>query len=582
MRAIMATLLMALLMLSPTIAASEESLPVDQAFSLSVERTDGRLELRWAIANGYYLYRDHFGIVRGGEDVAFSVSEGKVKDDPGFGPVEVLYDEAVVTVPIDGTGAIQLTYQGCQDGGICYLPETRHIDLASLELTHDQRAGGQFSADAGAGVSSLAAAGIVISAEADEPSTILRTDSGFWIALSFLGFGMLLAFTPCVFPIYPIVLGMLGRQGETMSAGRGFLLSSTYVVSLALAFAIVGALVGWTGQNVQYALQSPVTTAIIAIVFLGLAAASFGWFELQLPGFMTARIGSGAGGRGSVGSAAALGFSSSLLVGPCVTAPLAGALVYIAQGGDWRVGALALFALGLGKGIPLIAMATFGGGLMPRAGRWMEAVRRVFGFSFIAMAVWIAAPLLPEGVEPVLYAAVVLVAAADLFLRGRALRTKNAALALAMLGAGLTFGSIADADTHTRAEARISRQAPQTLAFAAARTVDELVEAFETADGQPTMIYVTAEWCTTCRVIERSVFPDAGVVDALAGVDLVKLDVTAFDGATQTLLSELAVAGPPTILFFGGDRREVAGTRLIGYVSPDKLVGAAARAMATR
>lgn len=582
MRAIMATLLMALLMLSPTIAATEEPLPVDQAFSLSVERADGRLELRWAVANGYYLYRDHFGTVRGGEEVAFSVSEGKLKDDPGFGPVEVLYDEAVVTVPIDATGAIQLTYQGCQDGGICYLPEKRHIDLASLEVTHDQRAGGQFDADAGAGVSSLAAAGIVISAEADEPSTILRTDSGFWIALSFLGFGVLLAFTPCVFPIYPIVLGMLGRQGETMNAGRGFLLSSTYVVSLAFAFALVGAVVGWTGQNVQFALQSPVTTAIIAIVFLGLAGASFGWFELQLPGFVTARPGRSTGGRGSVGSAAALGFSSSLLVGPCVTAPLAGALVYIAQGGDWRVGALALFALGLGKGVPLIAMATFGGGLMPRAGRWMEAVRRVFGFSFIAMAVWIAAPLLPEGVEPVLYATVVLVAAFDLFLRGRELRTKNAALALAMLGAGLTAGSIADADTHTRAETGVSVQASPALAFATARTVDELVEAFETADGQPAMIYVTAEWCTTCRVIERSVFPNAGVVEALAGVDLVKLDVTAFDGATRTLLSELAVAGPPTILFFGGDRREVAGTRLVGYASPEALVGATAKAMASR
>lgn len=576
MRAITAALLTALLMLSPATAAPGQPLPVDEAFSVSAERIDGRIELRWAIAQGHYLYRDHFRISSDEEDIPFGVSEGEMKVDPGFGTVEVLFDEAVVTLAGHEAGVIQLVYQGCQDDGICYRPETRYIDTASLDISQDASAFGRTGPNGSAESSRLAAAGIVIADDADASSAILLTDGAFWIALSFLGFGVLLAFTPCVFPIYPIVLGMLGRQGQSMSAGRGLLVSSTYVVSLALAFALAGALVGWTGQNVQFALQSPITTAAIAIVFLVLAAASFGWFELQLPGFLTNRLARSAGGGGSLGSAAALGFGSSLLVGPCVTAPLAGALVYIGQGGDWRVGALALFALGVGKGLPLIAMATFGGRLMPRAGRWMEAVRRLFGYGFVLMSIWIAAPLLPQGIEPLLYATVALVGAADLFLRARGGWAKTAS-ALAMLGVGLMAGSLIPGETPMQAEARISLQSPPatSLAFVTARSTDELIGAFDKADGRPVMVYVTAEWCTICRSIERSVFPREEVADALENVHLIKLDVTDFDSSTQSLLSELAVAGPPTMLFFDSARREVGGTRLIGNLSAGELVDAA-------
>lgn len=581
MRIITAALLAALLMFSPAAAAPGQPLPVDDAFSLSAERTDSGILFTWSIAPDYYLYRDHFGLSADGAEIAFDASPGETKVDPGFGTVEVLFGLATVTIDEPAGDVMRIVYQGCQDGGICYPPEIRYVDTASLAISNDPVS--FTGSDPVSDGSLLAAAGIVIADDAASPASILRSDSHLWIVLSFLGFGLLLAFTPCVFPIYPIVLGMLGRQGEKTTPARGLLLSSTYVVSLAFAFALVGALVGWTGHNIQFALQSPLTTAAIAVVFLGLAAASFGWFELQLPGFVTSRLARASGGGGSVGSAAALGFSSSLLVGPCVTAPLAGALVFIGQGGDWRIGALALFALGLGKGLPLIAMATFGGQLLPRAGRWMETIRRLFGYGFVLMSVWIAVPLLPQGLEPMLYAAVVLVAAADLLLRSRRLWAK-AGLGLALLGASALAGSLLGSESDMRAEARISLSSTpvHALDFATARTTQELIGAFDAAQGRPVMVYVTADWCTICRTIERSVVTAEDVGVALQQVHLIKLDVTDFDSNTQSLLSELAVAGPPTMLFFGSERREVPGTRLIGSISVDQLVQAAASAGAAR
>jgi thiol:disulfide interchange protein DsbD len=277
-----------------------------------------------------------------------------------------------------------------------------------------------------------------------------------------------------------------------------------------------------------------------------------------------------------------LGFSSALVVGPCVTAPLAGALLYIAQGGDWRLGALALFALGMGKGLPLIVMAGFGGRLLPRAGRWMQAVRRLFGFGFIAMAIWIAAPLLPQGFDLALYAMVALALAADLALRSRALWSKSASLMLAVAASSMVIASLADGATTPPAPARISLSAsvpPRSpLRFVRTETIEGLVKQFEAADGKPIMVYVTADWCVICRSIERGVLPVEEVVNALKDMHLVKLDVTDFSKDTQALLNELKVAGPPTVMFFDAARREVAGTRLIGGMSSAELAQSARRA----
>lgn len=550
-------------------AIPAEPMKVDKAFILDASRAGSGTALTWQVADGYYLYRDHFSITIDGEDVVFDVSEGVEKSDPGFGDVEVLYRQAIVTLPMR-SGTAQVIYQGCQDGGICYRPEVRYVDLTSHEIRTGPAAGSMV--DRGGDGASLADAGIVLADGADPSSAVLRGGNPAWIAISYLGFGLLLAFTPCVFPMYPIVLGMLGRGRAGSSASRGFVLSSAYVLSLAFAFGLVGAVVGWTGQNIQFALQSPLTTLAMAVLFVVLAAASFGAFELQLPNFVTSRASKFQSGQGgSVGQAAALGFTSSLIVGPCVTAPLAGALLYIGQGGDWRVGAIALFMLGLGKGLPLIVLSTVGSGLLPKAGRWMETVRRLFGFAFIGMAIWIATPLMPMGFDVALYAMLALALAADLVVRARTRTSRTAALMIAIVSGGGLVDLAADGTGITKATARISITAqvppksPPT--FHKARSAADLVKQFQAADGKPLLVYVTADWCVICRTIERSVLPDAEVVAALEGMRLVRLDVTEFDEESQAVLGQLKVAGPPTMVFFSASRREVADTRLVGAVS---------------
>ena len=576
MRSIVSVLMTLFLSLNSALAQPAKPLNVDDAFALSVARNGEELALRWTIVPGYYLYRDNVRITQGTHEVPFTVSDGVEKDDPGFGSVEVIFDEAVAILMPETREPLRVDYQGCQDGGICYRPEARMVAPDTLVVTN---AVSGFIAPATVD-NSLAAAGIAIADDSGVASSILEGSSVVWITLSFLGFGLLLAFTPCVFPIYPIVIGMLGRQGERTSAGRGFALSTTYVVGLALAFALIGAVVGWSGQNIQFALQSPATTAAVAVLFLILASSMFGAFELQLPSAFTSRF-AGRSSGGSLGSAGALGFSSALIVGPCVTAPLAGALVYIAQGGDWRLGALALFALGLGKGLPLIAMATFGAGLLPRAGRWMEEIKRLFGFGFIAMAIWVATPLMPLAMDLSLYALLLIVAAVDLVLRISSRRAKAAAMGLTLVAGVLALGALDGSGKPMQALARIAlRSTPpiqSDLVFTTTASREGLLHAFDVAGEktQPMMLYVTADWCVICRTIEREVFPSEGVAAALGGVHLVKFDVSEFDAAAQSVLDELKVAGPPTMMFFDPARRELRGTRLIGSIEPSDLIESA-------
>jgi len=602
-----ASCFLATIAVSAVALAIEPPLPMDQAFRMEAGRDGSDIAIRWQLEDGYYLYREYLSVTGvGGKPLEMATPPGVIKEDPGYGSTEVYYGTATATVAGPVTGSLNVTYQGCQDGGLCYPPTTVEIDAATLEPKSDTGKSGLQTA-----LQSQAAFPLVSKApKAADSSSIRISDQStngvvgslldrggvLFLIVGFLGLGVLLAFTPCVFPMYPILAATLTREGESLSTGRGFALSSTYVLALAAAFSLFGVVAAWWGQSFQIALQSPAATLIVAAIFVALALSSFGLFELQLPSFLRNRLTARRGSGGSLASSAALGFSSALVIGPCVTAPLAGALLYIAQTGDVVLGATALFALGVGKGIPLILMGTFGSGLLPRAGQWMERVRQVFGFLFFATAVWLVDRLLPAGTGLLLWSVLaitfaVFIGAFDQMrpeVGGAARLAKSAGILVGLYGVILGIGglsgatdplkplaTIAAASSGDATPARvIGKDSFQSIASAA--DLSSLLR----ADGPaaPTLVYFTADWCVTCRVIERSVLPDATVADALDGIRLVSVDLSEITEANQSLMKELQVVGPPTMLFLDRDNQEVQDTRLVGEITADTVTVSASSA----
>lgn len=589
--------------------AQQAPLPMDEAFRPSLSRiSPTEIAVNWQIEPGYYLYREYLAAKNGdGSPITLETEPGRVKEDPGFGSTEVYYDTASAKL-VGEAAIIDLTYQGCQDGGLCYPPVTKTIDASLLQFdsANDDQAsavspGSTSSANEWARLSTETAEFSLAQDTATSGVETLLARGGLpLLLLGFVGFGVLLAFTPCVFPMYPIVAAMLSREGESLSPKRGLLLSSVYVGALALAFGLFGLVAAWSGQNLQFALQSSAATLVIAGLFLALALANFGLFELQVPATISSRLASQRSRGGSLGGAATLGFTSAFLIGPCVTAPLAGAFLYIARTGDTVVGAAALFALGIGKGIPLIAMATIGGKALPRAGAWMASIRSAFGFGFMGTAVWMISPLLPVGI--VLLAWACLAVTVGIFLAqlhnegapaGIRILARSAAVlsivwgALLLVGVGLGAHDPLAPLEPLRVGPDIAATAKINVTksdFGHIASTDDLRSklAEARADDKPSLIYVTADWCITCRGIERSILPADRVSAALGGVNLLTIDMTSTTPATQQLLASLKAIGPPTMIFFDRDSREVAGTRLVGEVTVNRLASSALTAKSAR
>ncbi|MHA6643474.1 protein-disulfide reductase DsbD [Mesorhizobium sp. A623] len=576
-------------------AALAEPLPANEAFRLHVSGApDGTVQLDWTIADGYYLYRDHIKAKGAdGEDVKVETPTGTQQDDPNFGPMEVYYGRAVASMPTQGTGTVELVYQGCQVDGICYRPETRIIDAVTLAVSDPYADGGapmlQWAIEDAAAppnesaVSSSTPRTFAIAQEQGLVPSLLERGGTVFVIASFLLFGLALAFTPCVFPMYPILAATLAREGDRLTPRRGFLLSAIYVVFLAIAFALLGAVAGWSGQNLQMALQSPITAGVVAVIFAVLALSMFGLFELQLPSAWTnAIVARTGGGGGSKRSAAVLGFSSALIVGPCVTAPLAGALLYIGQSANVALGAAALFALGIGKGIPLIVLATMGGGALPRAGAWMENAKRLFGFGFLGSAIWMATPLLPAGLDLALWAAL-LIGVASFFFSAKWAGTRVTARALGatslIYGVILMVGAASGGANPLKPLAAFtggSTAAGSALVFSDTNSTGDLQARLDSSkDTKPTLVYFTADWCVTCRSIERSVLTDTTVRAGLGDFTLIKADLSDLTKQNTELMQKLDVAGPPTMVFFDRASREAAGTRLIGDVTVQNLTRSA-------
>ncbi|MDL2409115.1 protein-disulfide reductase DsbD [Rhizobium calliandrae] len=589
--------------------AAETPLGMNDAFKFSVDRAqNGGIHLHWEMPSGYYLYRQYLSAeASDGSSVRLLTAPGVEKNDPNFGKSEVYFDRADAELgPV--SSSVTVTYQGCQEHGLCYPPARRIIDPATLAVSEQPvfspPTGGKSAwsktapADKTKDVqrSATVAPDIAVADQDDIVGGFLSRGGVPLLLAAFVGFGILLAFTPCVFPLYPILAATLSREGEKLDARRGFILSASYAIALASAFGIFGAAAAWTGENLQIALQSPITVVAVALIFALLGLSMFGLFELQLPAAWVANLSRfGRGRGGSVGSAAILGFSSAFIIGPCVTAPLAGALLYVARTGDIALGVTLLFALGLGKGVPLVIFGTAGGQALPRAGAWMASVKHVFGFVFFAFAIWTAQPVLsqslPLGLWAVWAMAIAVFLGAFDVTKGRTTPMRMGLQSLGLLAAvyavilvvGLAAGSIdpvrpLDGFGGVQTVSRTNPEARMATLASRSQLTTELDAA--RLDGKASLVYFTADWCVSCRSIRRNVFSQQKIADALTPLKTFKVDLTNIGADQRDLMRALGVVGPPTMIFFRPDHQEAKGGRLIGEFGPDDVLKAASAAKA--
>ena len=571
--------------------AQQEFLPVDQAFRLSVSRDgDGQVRLNWDIREGYYLYRQQMKVETdpAGGALQLKWPAGTPKTDETYGVSEVYHDQVSVLVKATDARALTIGWQGCAEAGLCYPPQTRRVNLADIAAT--------LAAPADPAATRLAPAPLgALGEDQDLAERLSRLHLG-WMLVVFFGMGLLMTFTPCVLPMVPILSSLIAGSGA--SPQRGFVLSLAFVLPMALTYAGVGAAAALAGANLQAVLQNPWMLGTFGLVFVVLALAMFGFYELQLPAVLRNRLNSASQGRrgGTLTGAATMGVLSARLVGPCMTAPLAGALLYIGNTGDVVTGALVLFAMGLGMGVPLLLVGTLGARLMPRPGNWMNRVKVLFGFVLLGTAIVFVARVLPAALTLGLWGAWLLAVALSLLALGRELgvgrgrlMSRYLALMLGLWGGAMVIGAAGGAQNPLQPLAFQAKGIPPAQAasgndfmtrFGPLKTQQALETRIAEAGqrGQWTLVDFYAEWCVSCDVIERKVFAEPRVQQALAGMQLLRPDVTANNTDDQALMRAHQILGPPTMLLIGPDGKERRAERVIGELDADEFLARLTRA----
>ncbi len=587
----MLRLLLTLLFCLTATAHAEEFLDPLVAFKPTAKALDGQTaEVRFTIAKGYYLYRDKFRFKAEPETVVLGAPQfaaGKMKKDDLFGEVEVYFKEAVIRVPVErnSSGALPLTLrvtsQGCADGGICYPPQVQTVSLTLPDPASTPAAAPMTSAAAGSGDRSGDRSG-------DESGQIaqLLKDASFWVVVaSFFGFGLLLSLTPCVFPMIPILSGIIVGSGHKTSHTRAFLLSLAYVLGMALTYAAAGIAAGMTGTLLSAALQNAWVLGGFALVFVVLSFSMFGFYELQLPTFLQSKMSEEAGHLkgGSIPGVAAMGALSALIVGPCVAAPLAGALLYIGQTGDAVLGGIALFVMALGMGVPLLIVGATAKSALPHSGPWMEAVKKAFGVLLLATAVWLVSPVIPVAAQMLAWALLLIIPGIYMHAldplpahaKGWHKFWKGVGLVMVVTGAAMLVGALSGAKDPLQplGNFRGSDAIAETkhLAFERVRTVAEL-DARIRAAGKPVMLDFYADWCVSCKEMERFTFSDARVQQKLADTLLLQVDVTANNDDDKALLKRFNLFGPPGIIFFDRAGNEINGLRVVGFQNAEAFL----------
>ena len=620
-------LLASLLALVP--AAHANPIEPEKAFAMRAQALDAQtVEVMFEVAADYYLYGDKFRFEAEPASVTFGPPEkpiGKKHRDDFFGEVETHRGTLRILLPVQappGVTRFELfaTAQGCWDGGICYPPTTQQ---ASIDLTAPpKKAGGGFLASvlgAGAGAGSAAPSATAPSATSapaadarpaatvsaaatpaadtvsgDETGDIARLLSGASVPIilaSFFGFGLLLAFTPCTFPMIPILSGIIVGQGNRVSHLRAFVLSLAYVLGMAVTYALAGVAAGMTGTMLSAALQNVWVLSAFAVMFVLLSLSMFGFYELQLPSALQSRLASTASHEkgGHLGGVVVMGVLSALIVGPCVAAPLAGALLYIAQTGDAALGGWALFAMGLGMGAPLLAVGVASRSLLPKAGPWMEGVKKAFGVMLLAVALWMITPVIPPLAVMLGWAALLLFSGIFLHAidplppqaKGWQRFWKGVGVLLLLAGAAILIGALAGSRDPLQPLSVLRAQAAATASVPQFEKVNSIAEldARLAATDRPVLLDFYADWCVSCKEMERFTFTDAGVAERMGRMLLLKADVTANTDEHKALLKRFGLFGPPGIIFFDAKGQERAGLRVVGFMKAQPFATVLDRAL---
>jgi len=581
------------------LAGQRDFLPPDQAFIMTESTAaDGSLVLNWEIQPGYYLYRDKFKVAATTAGLTMGeprLPQGEVKQDPEFGEVSIFKHTAELSVPVIARPAgadvleAEVRYQGCAEDGICYPPIRKNVAFSGTASVAAPPGGGPgAAAPDGGNAGNVAPLGGEQGA-ADRITSELAHRSLAVTLLSFLGLGLLLAFTPCVLPMVPILSGIIIGQQQPVSPARGFGLSSVYVVTMALTYALAGVAAGLLGHNLQAVFQKPPVLIAFSLLFVALSLSMFGFYELQLPNALQTRLDriSRAQRGGSYLGVGVMGALSALIVGPCVAPPLAGALAYISQTGSAVVGGSALFALGIGMGLPLIALGTSAGGLLPRVGAWMENIKRVFGVVFLGVAIMFLSRILPGPLTLALWALLLIGSAVYLGAldrpheRATGWRRFTQGLGLASLAYGVTLvvGAAAGGDDPLQplaplVDARANAETRTPTSFVKVTSLAAVQQELATARsaGQAVMLDFYADWCVECKHLEKQTFAHAEVAPRLAGLKLLRADVTAGSADDKALLEHYGLFGPPAVLFFA-DGQELRNNRVTGFVEATEFNG---------
>ncbi|MFQ3198023.1 MAG: thiol:disulfide interchange protein DsbD [Paraglaciecola sp.] len=546
-------------------------LKVDEAFQFDFSQQDDKLIVTWQIADGYYLYKQQFKTVVDRAELGEPVfPKGEMKEDEFFEePQEVFHHQVSIVYPVTQAqkdGVVKIRYQGCAEAGLCYPPTTQVVylnEVAGQNTNNEMDAGEELGA---------------ISSQFELVDLLTDEDNLLWILLIFLALGIGLAFTPCVFPMYPILSGIVIGQGKTISTSRAFILSFVYVQGMALTYSLLGLAVASAGVQFQASLQHPVILLTLIVIFVALALVMFGAYELQLPSSWQEKL-NGLSNKQTSGTyfgVLLMGAISGLVASPCTTAPLTGILLYIAQSGDLLLGFSALYALSLGMGIPLILFAVTGGKLLPKAGAWMNIVKTTFGFMMLAVALMFVERMVSHIATDIAWSVLGLATFSYFYVMNQ-----HSALTFykGLRGLGIFCGLFASAmygyqTLHTTSATSSYTKTVAHPEFLLVKDIADFNAKLAQANeaGKSVMVDLYADWCVACKEFEKYTFTDPDVISALGNTQWMQIDLTDNTAVNLEFQEHFGILGLPTILFFDNQGQEVSSARVTGYMPAEAFV----------